>query len=239
MNFFSIFKRNTIYFFKKKILIDKDKFKKAVTLDDLFLYYKTDKSKKTHGFSKFYEKHLKKFKTKKLNFLEIGSATGGSAAAFIHYFNKSNVFCLDVDLTSVKYKSNKISFFGLDSSNSGMLAKFLKTIKEKFSVENFDIIIDDGSHILSDQLFSLNYFYKYLKKDGYYVIEDYKFPNYFKRCNDVSDNTIDILIKKLKNNKSIKSQILEKETIKKLYNAKINSYKGRSKVSDIVFFQKK
>lgn len=120
-----------------------------------------------------------------------------------------------------------------------MLAKFLKTIKEKFSVENFDIIIDDGSHILSDQLFSINYFYKYLKKDGYYVIEDYKFPNYFKRCNDVKDNTIDILIKKLKNNKSIKSQILEKETIKKLYNAKINSYKGRSKVSDIVFFQKK
>ena len=28
-------------------------------------------------------------------------------------------------------------------------------------------------------LFSLNIFLKNLKKDGYYIIEDYKFPNFF------------------------------------------------------------
>ena len=50
-------------------------------------------------------------------------------------------------------------------------------------------------------MFSINYFYKYLKKDGYYVIEDYKFSNYFKKNNDVNENTIDVLIKKLKNKK--------------------------------------
>ena len=239
MNFFSLFKRNIIYLIKNKIDIDKDKFGKKTNLDYLFKKYETDKSNASHGFTKYYTNHLNKLKNRRLNFLEIGSARGGSAAAFVHYFDKSNVFCLDVNLTLVKYKSDKINFFGLDSSNSKMLFKFLKNVEEKFSVKKFDVIIDDGSHILSDQLFSINYFYKYLKKGGYYIIEDYKFPNYFKRCNDVDENTIDILIKKLKNNKVIKSQILQNNTINKLYKAKIYAYKGRTKISDIVFFQKK
>ena len=238
MNFFSLFKRNIIYLLKNKIDIDKDKFHKKTTLDYLFRKYETDKSNLGHGFTKFYSSHLNKFKNKRINLLEIGSAKGGSAAAFVHYFNKINVFCLDVNLTLVKYKSDKINYFSLDSSNSRKLSNFLKNVKEKFYVKKFDVIIDDGSHILSDQLFSINYFYKYLNKGGYYVIEDYKFPNYFKRCNDVNEYTIDILIKKLKNKKNIKSQILRNETINKLYESKIFSYKGRSKMSDIVFFKK-
>ena len=238
MNFFSLFKRKIIYFLKNKIDIDKDKFGKNISLDYLFKKYETDKSNKIHGFTKYYIKHLNRLKNKKLNFLEIGSAGGGSAAAFVHYFNKSNIFCLDVNLTLVRYKSDRINFFGLDSSNSKMLYKFNKNIEEKFSVKKFDIIIDDGSHILSDQLFSINYFYKYLKKGGYYIIEDYKFPNYFKRCKDVDENTIDIIIKKLKSNKIIKSKILKNDTINKLYKAKIFTYKGRTKISDIVFFKK-
>ena len=239
MNFFSLFKRKIIYLLKNKIDIDKDKFGKKTTLDYLFKKYETDKSNIGHGFTKYYTNHLNRLKKKRINFLEIGSARGGSAAAFVHYFDKSNIFCLDVNLTLVKYKSGKINFFGLDSSNPKMLSKFLKNIEEKFSVKKFDVIIDDGSHILSDQLFSINYFYKYLKKGGYYIIEDYKFPNYFKRCNDVDENTIDILIKKLKNKKIVKSQILQNNTINKLYKAKIFTYKGRTKISDIVFFQKK
>ena len=239
MNFFSLFKRNIIYLLKSKINIDKDKFGKKTNLDYLFKKYETDKSNASHGFTKYYTHHLNKLKNRRLNFLEIGSATGGSAAAFVNYFDKSNVYCLDVNLTLVKYKSDKINFFGLDSSNSKMLFKFLKNVEEKFSVKKFDVIIDDGSHILSDQLFSINYFFKYLKKGGYYIIEDYKFPNYFKRCKDVDENTIDILVKKLKNNKVIKSQILQNNTINKLYKAKIYAYKGRTKISDIVFFQKK
>ena len=238
MNFFSLFKRKIIYLLKNKIDIDKDKFGKNISLDYLFKKYETDKSNAIHGFTKYYTNHLNRLKNKRLNFLEIGSAGGGSAAAFVHYFDKSNVFCLDVNLTLVKYKSDKINFFGLDSSNSKMLYRFLKNIEERFSVKKFDVIIDDGSHILSDQLFSINYFYKYLKKGGYYIIEDYKFPNYYKRCNDVDENTIDIIIKKLKSNMIIKSQILKNDTIKKLYKAKIFTYKGRTKISDIVFFQK-
>ena len=106
-------------------------------------------------------------------------------------------------------------------------------------IKKFNIIIDDGSHLLSDQLFSLNYFYKYLTKGGYYIIEDYKFANYFKRNKDVNEPTLDKIIKKLKNKNKIKSNILNNETIEELYKSKIYCYKGKSKISDIVFFVKK
>ena len=73
MNFFSIFKRNLVYKFKK-VSIDIDNIK-LNTLDDLFYHYGSDKAnifklnnKPGHGFSKYYEKNFEKFKNKKLIF---------------------------------------------------------------------------------------------------------------------------------------------------------------------------
>ena len=239
MNFFSLFKRNLIFNFKNKISIDKDKFPKNVSLDKLFKYYDTDKSSAKHGFTKFYTKHFNKFLDKKINFLEIGSATGASASSFIKYFKNSLAFCLDINLTLVKFTSKKINYYGIDSSNKKSLLKTLDKIYSSNSIKKFDFIIDDGSHILSDQLLSLNFLLKYIKKGGYYVIEDYKFPNYFKRCNDVNDIKIDLLIKKIKLRKKITSKILDQNAIITLYNSKIFIYKGKSKFSDILFIKKK
>ncbi len=238
MNFFSLVKRNTIFLFKKKIDIDKDNFRTNIKLEDLFLFYQTDKSEEVHGFSKYYVKHLNKYKNKKINILEIGSATGASASAFAHYFKKSTIFCIDINLTLVKYSSKKIKYFGFDSSNLKKSERFLDLVKKKFFVKKFDFIIDDGSHILSDQLNSLNFFYDKLKKDGIYIIEDFRFPNYFSRCNDVKEDTIDKLIQKIIKKKRIKSNILNNSTINSLINSDIKVYKGNQKISDIVFFKK-
>ena len=91
MNFFSLFKRNLIYKLKKKVSIDTDQIN-FENLDNLFHYYGSDKAnffkltnKAGHGFSKFYEKKLEKYKEKKINILEIGSYAGASAAAFAKY----------------------------------------------------------------------------------------------------------------------------------------------------------
>ena len=77
MNFLSLFKRNLIYKFKKKISIDRDLFHEK-DLDQLFFYYGSDKANffqnkntRGHGFSKFYEKQLSILKDKPVNILEI------------------------------------------------------------------------------------------------------------------------------------------------------------------------
>jgi len=238
LNFLSLFKRNISYKLKKKISIDEIKFKKNTNLDFLFKYFQTDKSSKLHGFTKFYIKHFKIFENKRINFLEIGSATGASAASFVKFFKKSKAFCIDVNLTLVKYKSKKIRYFGLSISNIKYLNKFIYKLYSKYSVKKFDFIIDDGSHILSDQLKSINFFLKYVKPKGLYVVEDFKFPDYFSRCKDTDELTIDKLILKLKNRNRIRSKILENDTLNILKSCKIYKYKGNSKISDIVFFKR-
>ena len=57
------------------------------------------------------------------------------------------------------------------------------------------MIIDDGSHNLKDILISINSLFEYLKKDGFYIIEDYMLPTNYK----YNRNTNDILIDKIIN----------------------------------------
>ena len=247
MNFFSIFKRNLIFKLKKKIDIDKDTFKNNIELEELFSYYKTDKanyikSEKTygHGYAEFYEKHFSNLRDKKLNILEIGSYSGASAAAFVKYFKNIDIYCLDINLTKFLYKSKKIHPFGLDISNKKMIEKFLNKINFFEDIKKFDIIIDDGSHILSDQLKAINYFFKYLNKDGYYVIEDYRFSEYIPHLKDTDDPCIREFFEIIKKNvnkdfKSISSETLE--NIRKNI-SNIFEYKGNQKISGIAFIKK-
>ena len=247
MNFFSIFKRNLIFKLKKKINIDKDTFKNNIELEELFSYYKTDKanyikSEKTygHGYAEFYEKHFSNLRDKKLNILEIGSYSGASAAAFVKYFKDINIYCLDINLAKFLYKSKKIHPFGIDISNKKMIEKFLNKINFFESIKSFDIIIDDGSHILSDQLKAIDYFFKYLNKDGYYVIEDYRFSEYIPHLKDTDDPCLGEFFKILKKNNKKDFKLISVETFENLKknSSNIFEYKGNKKLSSIAFIRK-
>ena len=213
MNFFSIFKRNLIYKFKKKVSIDIDNIK-LNTLDDLFYHYGSDKAnifklnnKPGHGFSKYYEKNFEKFKNKKINILEIGSYAGGSAAAFVKYFSNVNIFCFD---------------------NEKKINKILESIFLQYNFDGFDLIIDDGSHTLSDILNGLNFFFQYVKSNGIYIIEDFKHPNYYTNNKNINHIFVDELLNNLQNKKISISNVLTKNNQIVLINQieKIECYKG-------------
>ena len=246
MNFFSLFKRNILYKIKKKINIDVDDVNND-DLDKLFYYYGSDKAnifrknKNTgHGFSKFYSKQLKHFKDKKIKILEIGSYAGASASAFAKYFPKSTIYCFDINISNFEYYSNRLNVYGLDINNSKELKKILKKINTRTETQFFDIIIDDGSHYLSDILFSFKTFFKFLKKKGIYVIEDFKLPNYYDYNFNVEDILIDKMLENLKNKKYFESNIINSDDQKYLINTidKINIYKGNLVDSDICFIEK-
>ena len=239
-------KRSLIYKLKKKTNVDLDGIEYP-SLDKLFSHYGTDKSEyskdkknKTHGFSKYYEKHLSFLKEKKIKILEIGSFSGASAAAFSKYFSNCEVYCLDINISNFRYYSKRINVFGLNSSNPKMVSKFLKKINLKETFKYFDIIIDDGSHKNSDQLNTLNHFYQYLVDGGFYVIEDYKFSDYFKHLNDVDDIKIDELADHVSKKKRFSSSLVSSQVIDLLINTNKNvyKYKGNTDISDIVFFEK-
>ncbi len=247
MNFFSLFKRKLIYNLKKKISVDKDELN-LNSLDALFHHYGSDKAnifkstnKKGHGYSKFYEKNLEEFREKNINILEIGSYAGASAAAFTKYFPKSNIFCLDINISTFKYWSKKIHVFGVDIKNEKKLNLIIDSIIKKHKISNFDIVIDDGSHNLSDILIGLKFLFKFVKNNGLYIIEDFKHPNYYSYNRNIDHIFIDEILSNIKNNKIFYSNIIkEKEQIDLIKTIKkIEIYKGNLKDSDIGFIKKK
>jgi len=196
-------------------------------------------NRKGHGYSPFYQKIFFPLKKKKLKLLEIGSFSGASAAAFVNYFDDVEIFCLDINISNFKYKSNQIKVFGLDIRNVSSLEKFFKKIGLNKNKSFFDIIIDDGSHKLSDILFSINYFFPILKKDGLYIIEEYNFPKYFKHLNDVNHITIEDLISYIKNKKFFESSLILKKNMYELLRLKnVETFKGSLPESDILFLKK-
>ena len=246
MNFLSLFKRNLIYKFKKKIPIDNDNII-SDSLDYLFHEYGSDKAnifksnqKQGHGYSIFYEKKLERYKNKNLNILEIGSYAGASAAAFTKYLPKSKVYCFDVNISNFKYESEKINVYGIDIINKKKVVKILNKIFSEQNFNQFDLIIDDGSHNLSDILISLKIFFKYLKNNGIYVIEDYKHPNYYKYNKNIDHLLVDQIFINLNNKQSFISNIFSNDDQKELISSikMIETFKGNLNDSDISFITK-
>ena len=246
MNFFSLFKRSLIYKIKKKTLIDNDNIS-SNSLDHLFYTYGSDKAnilkntqKAGHGYSIFYKKKLDQYKNKEINILEIGSYAGASAAAFVKYFPNSKIYCLDVNISNFKYKSKNIKVFGIDVNNKKKTEKIIQKIFKKQKIDYFDLIIDDGSHNLSDILNSFKFFFKFVKKNGLYIIEDFKQPNYYEYNNDTNHILIDKFLENLANSKIFTSNIFDLNEQKKLFNSieKIEFFKGNLKESDISFITK-
>jgi hypothetical protein len=110
-----------------------------MTLHELAKKYSTDKLQ--HGYIPFYEKYLPK-NPKKI--LEIGVKEGASIRMWREYFPEASIHGLDLfdefpipDIQGVTFhKGNQLDY--------QLLAKLRK--------EDFDVIIDDGSHNARDML---------------------------------------------------------------------------------------
>ena len=149
MNIFSLFKRNIIYKFKKKISIDDNSLIEK-SLDELFHLFGSDKSDifkgtdaKGHGYSRFYLNQLSHLKNNQINILEIGSYAGASAAAFAKFFPNANIFCFDVNISNFKYESKKIHVFGIDINDEKKIQITLKKIFKQHNFDKFDIIVKE------------------------------------------------------------------------------------------------
>jgi len=157
-------------------------------LDFLFEFFNSDKGEyyidqyvqpikrknikiKSHGYSKFYEKYFFELKNNNINILEIGSFYGNASAALFFYFRNANIYSADINPDMFKYFSQRIKFFFTDSSKRSSIEKNILNRKV-----NFDIIIEDASHMLKDQIISLFMLFKILNPGGYFIVEELDFP---------------------------------------------------------------
>ena len=128
--------------------------------------FDTDKNTR-HSYLSHYDKLFLSFKNKKIKLLEIGISTGVSIMLWNKYFTDCTIFCIDLDITNIKYDEI------FNSNNIYVIPKNFDTITENFFGDIlFDIIVDDGSHTLEHQLKSIDIFRKKLNVGGILIVED-------------------------------------------------------------------
>jgi len=129
--------------------------------------YKSDKLE--HGYIDIYDSYFKKIKDNELKILEIGIADGKSLLTWSDYFKNSTIIGIDIhkiDIIQNKLNRKNIKIYqGSQSDNI-----FIKKIIEQYG--NFDIIIDDGSHLTKDVKKSFHLLFPSLNNNGLYIVED-------------------------------------------------------------------
>ena len=212
-----------------------------MNMREIFDKHGCDKGSKKHRYDRCYEPYMQDKREEPINILEIGSYAGGSAAAFVKYFPNINIFCFDINISNFKYKSKNIHVFGIDINHEKKINNLLDSLFLQYNFEGFDFIIDDGSHNLSDILNGLKFLFKYVKSNGFYVIEDFKHPNYYTYNNNINHIFIDELLNNLQKKNFSLSNILSKNDQIDLINQilKVECYKGNLDDSDLAFITKK
>jgi len=119
-------------------------------------------SRKHDNYFELYDRHFKPIRERALNILEIGVQYGGSLALWVKYFPKSHITGVDIDPVCKMHVGKRVSIKIGDQTDRAFLGQF----------KNYDIIIDDGGHTMSQQQISFDVLFPLLNPGGMYVIED-------------------------------------------------------------------
>ena len=118
-----------------------------------------------HSYIEEYTRLLEPYRQKS-TVLEIGLYSGESLRMWDEYFIDSNI--VGVDITSVNLDKEMLN----DKYNILIGDATKESFLEMISEQMFDVIIDDGSHTLSDQIKSFTILKNKINNGGIYIIED-------------------------------------------------------------------
>lgn len=129
----------------------------------------TDKSW-AHQYIHVYQSLFEPIRSKAKNVLEIGIWDGGSLRMWRDYFDKAQIYGIDI--------SDRVN--GM-VGESRIVTSFTDAYTEE-AVNNFttkfDVIVDDGPHTLDSQKFCAQHYSSLLTANGILVIEDIPSPDW-------------------------------------------------------------
>lgn len=126
-------------------------------------------SDKWNSYFEIYENHLKSFRGKNVNLVEVGVQKGGSLDMWSTYFGpQSRIIGIDVDpeCSKLSYNKDNIKVVIGNQEDPSFWDEFLDANVE------IDIFIDDGGHTMTQQIITFEKVFPKLKMGGVYICED-------------------------------------------------------------------
>jgi SAM-dependent methyltransferase len=114
-----------------------------------------------------YERHFRPWVYRPVTFIEIGCGEGGSLQMWKRYFGPhARIVGIDIEPESSRFAEDQIDIrIGAQQD-----LDFLQRLIDEFGAP--DIVLDDGSHIMSHVCASFNFLYPKLSSSGIYMVED-------------------------------------------------------------------
>lgn len=158
-------------------------------LNNLALIYGSDKWG-GHFYTTHYHEHFHKLRHKKLKILEIGVGGyedphygGASLRMWKRYFPQSMINAIDI-YDKKALQEPRIRIFQGSQADEAFLRKVCD------EAGPFDIIIDDGSHMVDHVLTSFKTLFPLMREDGIYAVEDTQtsyWPDFGGNSEDLDD----------------------------------------------------
>ena len=119
-------------------------------------------ARKEEHFIGLFEKFFAPYRDKDIRFLEIGVQDGGSMKMWESYFPSAEIVGVDNDKNCLQYETERVSVHIGDQADR----EFMEGLGQ------FDIVIDDGGHKMSQHRISFDVLFPKMPKGSLYIIED-------------------------------------------------------------------
>jgi O-antigen biosynthesis protein len=139
------------------------------SLQTLFAEHRGKLSDKWSIYIAEYERLFRSYRNRHIRFLEIGIQNGGSLEIWGKYFPKAKIFVgcdINPNCTQLQFDDARITLVVADANNYDTRQQILNLSPE------FDLIIDDGSHLACDIVRSFALYFPHLNDGGLYIAED-------------------------------------------------------------------
>ena len=114
-----------------------------------------------------YERHFRPWVYRPVTLIEIGCGQGGSLQMWKRYFGPlARIVGVDIDPKCSRFAEDQIEIrIGAQQDET-----FLQALIDEVGVP--DIVLDDGSHVMSDVCATFNFLYSRVSPSGVYMVED-------------------------------------------------------------------
>ena len=132
-----------------------------MTLDEIAIKHGTDKSSRCHNYTVLYDQMFGAVRDDPLKILEIGVAEAASLRMWCDYFPNAEIHGLDINPDCKAFADDRITIHIGRQDDRDLL--------NSIGID-FDIVIDDGSHQVSDQITTFKCLWPTTKM--VYIVED-------------------------------------------------------------------